>query len=158
MNISMVLIPVDFSECAVSALNFAKQMFVNRKKGVDLVLIHVVDSKTAMDIARYVKEPVEEVKERLINQARQTFRKFLKENGVSDLVKDTIVSFGPPFQEIAIKARELQPDLVLMGGYGSRGKGQIDEIFFGSTVEKVVRLLPCPVLCVPMDWDAGVSS
>jgi nucleotide-binding universal stress UspA family protein len=40
-----------------------------------------------------------------------------------------------------------------MGGYGSRGKGgQIEEIFFGSTVEKVVRLLPCPVLCVPIGW------
>jgi hypothetical protein len=70
------------------------------------------------------------------------------------LVKDTIVSYGSPFQEIAIKARELQTDLILMGGYGSRGKGQIDEIFFGGTVDKVVRLLPCPVLCVPMGWPS----
>ncbi len=156
MNISMVLVPVDFSDCAVSALNYAKQMFSS--KGVDLVLMHVVDSRTTYRIAQYVKEPIDAVKERLVNQAKQSLRRFLKENSATDLVKETIVSYGPPFQEIAIKARELQPDLILMGGYGSKGKGQIDEIFFGSTVEKVVRLLPCPVLCVPIGWDTEEAA
>jgi nucleotide-binding universal stress UspA family protein len=37
-----------------------------------------------------------------------------------------------------------------MGGYGRGGRGPIEEVFFGSTAEKVVRLLPCPVLCVPL--------
>ncbi len=151
MNISLILIPIDFSDCAKSALRYAQKIapIWNAK----LALIHVVDSRVAHRIADYNKEPVEKVRERMTNQAQQKFRKFLKEDNNSDYVQDTLVSYGPPFQEIAVKARELEADILLMGGYGSQGSGQIDEIFFGSTVEKVVRLLPCPVFCVPIGWD-----
>ncbi len=155
MDISSVLIPVDFSESAVTAIEYAKQIAPLWKS--EFMLIHVIDERLAINIAGYCKESVEKVRERLTNQAHQSFRKFINECNVSDLVKETIVSYGPPFQEIAIKARELQVDLVLMGGYGSRGKGHIDEIFFGSTVEKVVRLLPCPVLCVPLGWTTEMD-
>jgi nucleotide-binding universal stress UspA family protein len=61
---------------------------------------------------------------------------------------------GIPFQEIAVIARDLAADLIVMGGYGRSGRGPIEEVFFGSTAEKVVRLLPCPVLCVPGEGPA----
>jgi len=150
MNISLVLVPVDFSDCAAHALAYARQLAAACK--AELVLVHVVNAREAQSIAEYVKEPVEKVRDRLTNQAKQAFRRFLNGAGGNEFVKETIVSYGGPFHEIAIKARELQADLIVMGGYGSRGKGQIDEIFFGSTVEKVIRLLPCPVLCVPIEW------
>ena len=150
MDISLVLVPIDFSDCATNAFKYAKKMAFSWK--AELLLIHVIDSSDVARIADYTKESIENVKERLINQAKQTFRHFLNDWDNDGLVKDTIVSYGSTFQEIAMKARELQTDLILMGGYGSTGKGQIDEIFFGGTVDKVVRLLPCPVLCVPMGW------
>nr|HDM99716.1 universal stress protein [Deltaproteobacteria bacterium] len=150
MEISLILVPVDFSDCAANAFSYGKKIASSWK--AELLLIHVVNSTKASLVADYTKEPIEDVKKRFTNQAKQTFRHFLDDLGRDGLVKDTIVSYGSPFQEIAIKARELQTDLILMGGYGSRGKGQIDEIFFGGTVDKVVRLLPCPVLCVPMGW------
>jgi len=152
MEISLVLVPVDFSDCAANAFRYAKKIASLWK--AELLLIHVIDSSEVSRIADYTKESIENVKERLTNQAKQTFRHFLNDWDSDGLVKDTIVSYGSPFQEIAIKARDLQTDLILMGGYGSRGKGQIDEIFFGGTVDKVVRLLPCPVLCVPMGWPS----
>ena len=152
MDISLVLVPIDFSDCATNAFKYAKKMAFSWK--AELLLIHVIDSGDVARIADYTKESIENVKERLLNQAKQTFRHFLNDWDNDGLVKDTIVSYGSPFQEIAMKARELQTDLILMGGYGSTGKGQIDEIFFGGTVDKVVRLLPCPVLCVPMGWPS----
>ncbi|HID97639.1 MAG TPA: universal stress protein [Thermodesulfobacteriaceae bacterium] len=155
MNLSLIVVAVDFSDCSANALKYARELAGNNK--CELVLMHVIDSRKAACIAQYTKEPVEKVRERLTNQTKQTFRKFLSEWDGEELVKETLVSYGPPFQEIAVKARELQADLILMGGYGSRGKGQIDEIFFGSTVEKVIRLLPCPVLCVPIGWELGAS-
>ena len=152
MDISLVLVPIDFSDCATNAFKYARKMAFSWK--AELLLIHVIDSSDVARIADYTKESIENVKERLINQAKQTFRHFLNDWENDGLVKDTIVSYGSTFQEIAMKARELQTDLILMGGYGSTGKGQIDEIFFGGTVDKVVRLLPCPVLCVPMGWPS----
>jgi len=151
MNPSLVLIPVDFSDCAAQSLAYARGFAA--RFNTEMVLIHVVDQRIAQYISGYVKEPFEKTKERLINQAHQAMRSFIDKHNARDLVKETIISCGIPFQEISLKARELQADLILMGGYGSRGKGQLDEIFFGSTVEKVIRLLPCPVLCVPLGWE-----
>ena len=157
MNISLILVPTDFSECALNSLQYAARMAEMYK--AELILMHVVDTREADHFSKFAKEPVENVLERLNNQATQAFRKFLNQWPENGLVKDTIVSAGTPFQEIALKARDFQVDLVLMGGYGSRGKGgQIEEIFFGSTVEKVVRLLPCPVLCVPIGWPEEGES
>ncbi len=50
--------------------------------------------------------------------------------------------------EIARMTRTEQVDLVVMGSYGGQ-TGDITRIFFGSTAEKVVRTVACPVLCVP---------
>jgi len=153
MDISLILVPTDFSECAFNSLNYAHRLA--SLYNAELILLHVVDTMEAEHFARFAKESLENVLERLTNQSKQTFRKFLKDWEGRGTVKDTIVSSGSPFQEIALKARDFQVDLIVMGGYGSRGKvGQLEEIFFGSTVEKVVRLLPCPVLCVPIDWPA----
>ena len=150
LDISMILVPIDFSDCALNSLRYAAE--TAEKNDSSLVLLHVIDSREAKRIAEYTKEPLSDVTDRLKNQATQMFRRFLSGWDQKDRIKETLVSCGPPFQEIAIKAREIDADIVIMGGYGSRGKGQIDEIFFGSTVEKVIRLLPCPVLCVPVDW------
>ena len=151
MNISLILVPIDFSDCAATGLAYAKLLLKTFQ--AECILIHVIDEKTVQRISSYCKEPLETTQDRLINQAHQAMRDFIDKNSARDCVKDTIISCGTPFQEIAIKAREFQVDLILMGGYGSHGKGQLDEIFFGSTVEKVVRLLPCPVLCVPIGWE-----
>lgn len=152
MKTSLVLVPVDFSDCSANALAYARE--IAPKWNAKLVLVHVIDSEEAAHIAEYIREPIDKVRERLANQARQAFRRFLDKTNGDGLIKEVVVSYGRPFHEIAIKARELDVDLILIGGYGSRGRGQIEEIFFGSTVEKVIRLLPCPVLCVPMGWPA----
>ncbi len=151
MDVSLILIPTDFSECAMNSLNYAKEMA--HQFGSKLILLNVIDSREAKHFATYSKEELDKVLDRLMNQSKQAFRKLLNNWDGKDLVQETLVSVGMPFQEIAMKARDFQVDLILMGGYGSRGKGgTIEEIFFGSTVEKVVRLLPCPVLCVPIGW------
>jgi len=139
MKISRILIPVDFTDCSEKAVEYGRTMSKTCGNDTEFFLLHVVDAKTTESIATFVKEPVSKVRDRIISQTIQSFRKFVKRCDATEVVKD-------------IKARELQVDLIIMGGYGSGGRGQIDEIFFGSTVEKVVRLLPCPVLCVPMGW------
>ncbi len=157
MDISLILVPTDFSECARNSLDYAKK-FAERFDA-RLILLHVIDNREAAHFSKYSKDPIEKVLEKLTNQAKQSFRRFLNGWDGRDIVRETLVSVGPPFQEIAMKARDFQVDLILMGGYGSQGKGgTIEEIFFGSTVEKVVRLLPCPVLCIPIGWPEFVQE
>jgi hypothetical protein len=62
-----------------------------------------------------------------------------------------LLSEGKPFVEIARITRTEHVDLVVMGSYGGQ-TGDITRIFFGSTAEKVVRTVNCPVLCVPFPY------
>ena len=75
----------------------------------------------------------------------------MSNNDSEGLVAEKITAVGIVFQTIALKAQALGVDLIVMGGHGRVGNGQIDKIFFGSAAERVVRLLPCPVLCVPQE-------
>ena len=62
---------------------------------------------------------------------------------------DKLIKKGHFVNSIFSGYDNLGADIIVMGGHGRMGNGQIDKIFFGSKAEKVVRLLPCPVLCIP---------
>ena len=100
-------------------------------------------------IAELNGESEQEVSRKLSLQAKEKLESFLSKNGSDGVADERNVAVGIVFQTIALKAQALGADLIIMGGHGRVGNGQIDKIFFGSTAERVVRLLPCPVLCVP---------
>jgi nucleotide-binding universal stress UspA family protein len=131
------------------AFTYAK--FLARKFSAAIHLIHVVDKRYVERIAEFNGESEDEVSQKLSLQAREKLDNFLSNNDSEGVVADRIVAVGIIFQTIALKAQALDVDLIVMGGHGRIGNGQIDKIFFGSAAERVVRLLPCPVLCVPQE-------
>ena len=153
MNFKAILVPTDFSACAGAAYKVAKTL--SRRFGAKLILLHVIQWTVLTRVAEHLKVEPNSLLPGLREEAQRRLDAFLKQYGAGDLEVSSMVSVGIPFQEIAVIARDLAADLIVMGGYGRGGRGPIEEVFFGSTAEKVVRLLPCPVLCVPM---ATVSS
>ena len=59
-------------------------------------------------------------------------------------VKKAVVK-GIPHEEIVKFASDSKIDMIVMGTQGRKG---VERFIFGSTVEKVVRKAPCPVLTV----------
>jgi len=149
MKLQKLLVPVDFSKSSEMAFTYAK--FLARKFSAAIHLIHVVDKRYVERIAEFNGESEDEVSQKLSLQAREKLDTFLSNNDSEGVVADGIVAVGIIFQTIALKAQALDVDLIVMGGHGRIGNGQIDKIFFGSAAERVVRLLPCPVLCVPQE-------
>lgn len=149
MKLQKLLVPVDFSKSSEMAFTYAK--FLARKFSAAIHLIHVVDKRYVERIAEFNGESEDEVSQKLSVQAREKLDNFLSNNDSEGVVADRIVAVGIIFQTIALKAQALDVDLIVMGGHGRIGNGQIDKIFFGSAAERVVRLLPCPVLCVPQE-------
>ena len=96
-------------------------------------------------------EPEDEVSEKLCSLANKKLHRFLTHNNSDGLIAGKKISVGTPFRAIALRAQTIDADMIVMGGQGRAGNGDIDEIFFGSAAERVVRLLPCPVLCVPQE-------
>ena len=110
-----------------------------------------MDKRHIDKIAQLYGDTESNVTKRLCLQAEKQFETFLNEHNPEEMAVEQFVAAGIPFQTIAFKAQELGADIVIIGGHGRRGNGQVDKIFFGSKAERVVRLLPCPVLCVPAE-------
>jgi nucleotide-binding universal stress UspA family protein len=149
MDLSAILVATDFSECSCAAFQAARKMA--QAFGAKIVLLHVINQTVVERLAEHLNVEMETLLPELREKAQQQLSGFLKHCAATAREVDSMVAVGIPFQEIAVIARELAVDLVVLGGYGRRGRGPIDEVFFGSTAEKVVRLLPCPVLCVPLE-------
>jgi nucleotide-binding universal stress UspA family protein len=147
MRLEKLLVPVDFSKSSEMAFHYAKSLA--KKFSASIHLLHVVDKRYVERIAELSGESEEEVSRKLSLQAKEKLANFLSKNGSDGVADERNVAVGIVFQTIALKAQALGADLIIMGGHGRVGNGQIDKIFFGSTAERVVRLLPCPVLCVP---------
>ena len=147
MEFNSILIATDFSDCSGAAFQ-AAQTLASRFES-KLILLHVIDQNFIGKLVRHLGKKQETILKKLRSQAEQEIVDFLHKWNAKGLQVDTMIAVGFPFQEVAVKARDLAVDLVVMGGYGRQGRRQIDEVFFGSTAEKVVRLLPCPVLCIP---------
>jgi len=148
MEMNAILVASDFSDCAGAAFQMAQKLA--RRFGAKLILLHVIHQATVQRLAEYLKVEPDDLLPGLREQAQQQLSEFLSRWGTDGLEIESMVAVGLPFQEIAGMARDLAVDLVVLGGYGRGGRGPIEEVFFGSTAEKVVRLLPCPVLCVPL--------
>jgi nucleotide-binding universal stress UspA family protein len=155
MKLKKILVPVDFSRCSETAFRYAKLMAT--KFSARINMIHVVDKRYVEKLAELNSESEDEVSKKLCLQAKKNLERFSAGNDSEKLVAEKVVTVGTPFQTIALKAQALGADMIVMGGHGRVGNGQIDKIFFGSAAERVVRLLPCPVLCVPQE-DVGIEN
>jgi nucleotide-binding universal stress UspA family protein len=147
MELNAVLVATDFSDC--SGVAFTAAQTLAQRFEARLILLHVIDQHFLEKLSSHTGKSKEELTKELRRKAEKDMAAFLQQWNPSGMEVDTLVAVGTPFQEIAILARDLVVDLVVVGGYGRKGRGKIEEMFFGSTAEKVVRLLPCPVLCIP---------
>jgi nucleotide-binding universal stress UspA family protein len=149
MRLQKILAPVDFSLGSETAFKYAE--FLAKKFSASIHLIHVVDKRYVEKIAELNGEPEDEVSEKLCSLANEKLDGFLTRTNSDGLIAGKKITVGTPFHAIALRAQTIEADMIVMGGQGRAGEGEIDEIFFGSAAERVVRLLPCPVLCVPQE-------
>ena len=156
MDFKAILVATDFSECAGAAFKVAKKLA--GQFGAKIVLLHVIQQRIVARVAEHLKVEPDGLLPAFREEAQQKLDEFLQDCCRDSLEVTSIVTVGIPFQEIAVVARDLAVDLIVIGGYGRSGRGPIEEVFFGSTAEKVVRLLPCPVLCVPWESQAATGE
>lgn len=147
-----ILIPVDFAPCSREA--FLVGLRMARSFQSQVILLHVIDTKSldalnALGLALPSEEKAQ--KKRLHHHARHLARGLLALPEAKGIKITRLLSEGKPFVEIARMTRTEHVDLVVMGSYGGQ-TGDISRIFFGSTAEKVVRTVTCPVLCVPYPY------
>lgn len=138
-----ILLPTDFSDCSVEAARVARllaERFDSR-----IVVLHVLDEPAALDPMFRGDVPLELLRSRMEQFARESMDAFLAAQFAGFGNVETMLASGIPYREIIRKARECATGLIVIGTHGRTG---VEHVIFGSTAEKVVRIAPCPVLSV----------
>ncbi len=161
-DVTRILVPTDFS--AGSELAYDHALDVARRRGADLVVLHVVEEFTDYsllysDFFPYQK-PVQDFYEQAKERAKERIEKSLSEFSEAhpesaSTGHKAIVATGPPSNAIirAVEAESI--DLIVIATHGRSG---IAHALLGSTAEKVIRRAPCPVLVVRQPDEKGASK
>ncbi len=145
-----VLIPVDGSETARKAVDFAAKLLERSARRVTLLAVVEEPAYTAfwsegMIAPEVVLPPPEELRQELGKKAGEMLEEHasvLKEAGLD---VEARVRFGNAASEIIREAQEGGYDMVVMG---SHGRGILSGFLLGSVSNRVVHHARCPVLIV----------
>jgi nucleotide-binding universal stress UspA family protein len=145
MEISDILVPIDFSNTSLKPLEYALSMV--SAEG-EIYLLHVIDSDFLEKIEENEVGNKDAVLEKLRQRAEKALDQIIENTSSNGKKINKMVVVGIPFVEILRIANDLDFSLIAMG---IRGKpNPIKELFFGSTVDRVLRATRVPVVCVPL--------
>ncbi len=142
-ELQRILVAVDFSDDSKIALEYAGVLA--GRLGASLSVVHVVEPDLGTPNFEAPPVAVKATDSERLAEAKLD----LSALGESMLgicrVVETSVRSGIAFFEIAEAAKSLGADFIVLGAHGLAGSSPS---LLGSTVEKVVRHAPCPVLVV----------
>ena len=138
--IKRILVPVDFSDCSLDALEYAAVLAQRAKASV--TLLHVLEPVSygldfTLTIPGSRARKKEAVAERLagVVSALQALK----------VKAEYVIRGGLPNDSTLETARTISADMIIMGTHGRRG---LSHALYGSVAESVLRNSRCPVLTV----------
>ena len=132
-----ILVPLDHTELDQLALNHAAAMA--RIYGAKVFLLHVEEGVTSRIYGGASSTAEVELGEQYLERIAQSLR-------VQEIAVETSISHSPsPTKEIIRYAREVKPDLLIMGAHGHGG---LKDLIFGNTINPVRHHLQVPMLIV----------
>jgi nucleotide-binding universal stress UspA family protein len=140
VTLERILVPVDFSDCSLDALEYA--VVVAQQAKASLMLLHVLEP-----VSYGLDFTLSHIRTR--EQVRESWTKRLEElassHQHSHVPVESQLRGGLPADSILDSAQTLPCDLIVMGTHGRRG---ISHTISGSVAEAVLRKAHCPVIAV----------
>jgi len=136
-----ILVPIDFSDYSKNALRYAVSMA--EQYSASIHLIYVIEPMIYPADLGFGQVVMPGVEEELRMKSENELQGLLEREIGSHVHGDAIVRLGRPHQEILTEAEEKNIDLIILATHGHSG---VEQILFGSTAMRVVRLAKCPVL------------
>jgi manganese transport protein len=132
-----ILVPLDHTSIDRQAVAHAAALA--RMHGAKLYLLHVEEDVTSQLYGSLASTAEVEAGSRYIDGIAEA----LREQAVE--VEAVVRYSNRPRREIVRYAREIHPDLVVMGAHGHKG---IQDIVFGTTIDGVRHRIEAPVMIV----------
>ncbi|OEH91840.1 universal stress protein [Bacillus solimangrovi] len=147
LRYSNVLVAVDGSKEAERAFN--KSVSIAKRNDANLIIGHIVDTKTYATVEAYDGTIVERA-ERYAEEFLEEYKTEAIDSGIKNV--KTVIEFGSPKVRIS---RELAPkhevDLIICG---AQGLNAVERFFLGSVSEHITRYAKCDVLIVRNEAEA----
>lgn len=148
IQIKKILVPIDGSEHAYKALNYAIDMATKYEADLHILTSYTLEEDTFALIQRVTphsltesyRNELKELKEQFLEQAVNQAKKKNPTLNIS-----SILVRGRPADKIVEAAKEGDFDLIVMG---SRGLGGIKGFLLGSVADRVADNSVCPVMLV----------
>jgi nucleotide-binding universal stress UspA family protein len=142
LNIQRILIPMDFSETGLLALEHGA--FMARLFKADIYLLHVIELleysfATYDPLATVDTGEMETVVTKNLNDLAQ---KISSQYGIQVI---PIISSGRVSSEVKDVASDNEIDIIIMGTHGVKG---VSEFFIGSNAHRTATVSSCPVITV----------
>ncbi len=148
MTSTKILVPTDFSDTSLQALDHA--IYVAKLNKATITLIHVFESafphlkslqypdSVYTNLATYEKEILKQGKDRL----NKLVEKIRKKNSITI---NAVMSTGWIKEDIIQTSEKIKADIIIMGTHGVKG---VRELIIGSNTFRVVNEAKCPVLSI----------
>jgi nucleotide-binding universal stress UspA family protein len=131
--IKNILIPTDYSEASLNALETA--IIIAKRNKASLYLLHIEDAAYTLEEGNTTKN-ADQIGDAIADNIQQR-------HGIHTTVLFKRGFIGPI---IVQEALEIKPDLIIMGAYGASGHR---DLFIGSNSYYTIKHASCPVLIVP---------
>ena len=138
-KLERILVPIDFSEPSLKALDEAVEF--SRPYGAELILMFAVERS-------YYESPIlvpdsGALLEQQARAAEEKLEEICRGLGKRGVKCRTLVEFGVPYQAIVDAAKKVNASLIVMSTHGRTG---LAHVLIGSVAERVVQHAGCPVL------------
>ncbi len=144
MEINDILVPTDFSDCSLKAVEMAMSLVA---PDGEIYLLNVIDKELADKFDELGLGDKDDAIESMRARANENLDSIIADNQSAATKLNKMVVIGIPFVEILKVAKDLDFSLIVMGIRG--GSSPLEEILFGGTADKVLRGARIPVVCVP---------
>ena len=145
-----ILYPTDFSDVAIKALEYIKQL---RDAGSqEVVILHVINQRIIDGLSRHGMSETNikgwrNKAEEIANESLAQMRRELEDLGFSVKI---VIKTGFPWSEILKLEDTEAPSIIVIG---SHGRSNIGELFLGSVSERVIRRCKRPVMVIKRDHE-----
>jgi universal stress protein A len=146
IQLSRILVPIDFSDHSKKALQYAIPFAEQFKASIDL--LYVVEPTIYPADFSFGQVGFPNVEDELRQRGAEELKSLIAKEIGKRVPAKQVIRTGKAFYEIGEYAREESMDLIIIATHGHSG---VEHVLFGSTAEKVVRHAPCPVLVVRLD-------
>ena len=143
------LCPVDFSEAADNAIDYAANLA--KINNAELVLLHIVREITMQDFVSTSVTPPPTIEQRK-TIAKERLNNYClaieKEFNVS--CKASVKNYPSNVSKAIKSASEIgRYDLIIMG---TNGADDLNQFYFGTHTYDVIKRISCPLLMIPETW------